>query len=105
MSEQKQSNHPAFLPGLVLARELSNVVQPILAESFPSLEYSAALVGPGSDVLGFDTPMSMDHDWGPRLLLFVPDDAEQTLAATIHGRLSETLPVDNSRILPAFRTA
>jgi hypothetical protein len=29
------------------------------------------LIGNGSEGLGFDTPMSTDHCWGPRLLLFL----------------------------------
>ena len=33
--------------------------------------YSAALIGWGSDVLGYDDEYSRDHNWGPRLLLFV----------------------------------
>ncbi|MEU1640037.1 DUF4037 domain-containing protein [Nonomuraea sp. NPDC005701] len=36
------------------------------------MRHSAALIGPGSEVLAFDTARSADHDWGPRVLLFVP---------------------------------
>ncbi|MET0425800.1 MAG: DUF4037 domain-containing protein, partial [Actinoplanes sp.] len=44
--------------------------------------HAAARLGPGSDVLGFDTPRSTDHDWGPRLELFVddPGDLSEVLA-------------------------
>jgi hypothetical protein len=38
--------------------------------------YAAALLGGGSEVLGLDTEMSQDHDWGPRLTLFVSPEAE-----------------------------
>ena len=63
-----------FLPGLTLARDFfSEIVQPLLAEKTPGVPYAAALIGPGSDVLGFDTPVSCDHDWGPRLQLFLPE--------------------------------
>jgi Domain of unknown function (DUF4037) len=33
--------------------------------------HSAALIGSGSEVLGFDTERSTDHGWGPRLKVFV----------------------------------
>jgi uncharacterized protein DUF4037 len=33
--------------------------------------HSAALIGWGSDVLGFDTERSTDHGWGPRVEVFV----------------------------------
>jgi hypothetical protein len=33
----------------------------------------AALLGPGSEVLGFDTQRSTDHDWGPWLQIFLDD--------------------------------
>ena len=61
-----------FIPGIQL-NELfyREIVQPILEEDFPSLAHSAALIGYGSDVLGYDTPTSMDHNWGLRLKIFL----------------------------------
>ena len=90
--------HPHFIQGLELsALFYEEVVKPTLATHFPGVTYSAALLGHGSDVLGFDTPQSMDHDWGPRLMLFL-DGADresyqdkidhvlrQELAREIHG--------------------
>lgn len=57
-----------FGPGLRLAGEFyARVVRPVLDQAFPGLRYAAALLGPGSEVLGFGTGRSTDHDWGPRL--------------------------------------
>ncbi len=54
-----------FQPGLQVSRVFYHeIVQPILATEFPGLAYAAGLVGPGSDVLGYDDSMSMDHDLG-----------------------------------------
>ena len=36
-------------------------VHPIMEEDYPDLVYSAAHIGWGSDVLGFDTEQSMDY--------------------------------------------
>ena len=68
----------AFISGLQLnARFYSDVVRPLLDEHFPGLAHSAALMGYGSDVLGYDTAMSTDHNWGPRFQLFLsPQDYE-----------------------------
>jgi hypothetical protein len=61
-----------FIPGLELSRLLyESSVKRILATHFADLPYSAALMGRGSDALGFDTPQSMDHDWGSRLMPFL----------------------------------
>ncbi|MBI5031121.1 MAG: DUF4037 domain-containing protein [Chloroflexi bacterium] len=61
-----------FIPGIQL-NELfyHEILKPLLAQNFPTLTYSAALIGSGSDVLGFDTAQSMDHNWGPRVKLFL----------------------------------
>jgi uncharacterized protein DUF4037 len=83
---------PKFTPGLELsARFFSEVVKPILADAFPDLVYSAALIGPGSEVLGYDTVRSTDHGWGPRLQLFVADDNEH-LVSEMDATLSHRLP-------------
>lgn len=83
---------PAFVSGLDLShRFFREIVRPLLSTAFPDLRYAAALLGPGSEVLGFDTEMSTDHDWGPRLFLFLrEEDAERGEA--IGNLLSQQLP-------------
>ena len=83
-----------FVPGLRLAREFyAAVVRPLLDERFPGLPYAVALIGPGSEVAGFDTPRSTDHDWGPRLQIFLRDgDAGTDLATSVTATLAERLP-------------
>lgn len=50
-------------------------MRPLLARAYPGLPHAAARMGPGSEVLGFDGERSVDHDWGPRLELFLsPSD-------------------------------
>ena len=63
---------PAFVPGLKLAEGFFHQeVKPILESHFQVLQYSAALIGSGSEVLEFDTEISVDHHWGPRVMLFL----------------------------------
>jgi hypothetical protein len=83
---------PVYLPGLQLAGEFyAEAVRPILDEQFPRLRYAAALLGPGSEVLGFDSQRSTDHDWGPRLQILLSDgDAARhgtAITALLAGRL------------------
>ena len=57
--------------GLDLARAFYwQAVQPVVVRHFPGLRYSAALLGSGSEVLGYDDAVSRDHHWGPRVMLF-----------------------------------
>ncbi len=82
-----------FVSGLTLARSFfSEVVEPILAKKTPGVAYAAALIGPGSDVLGFDTPISTDHDWGPRLQIFLPAAESPERATLIERVLASELP-------------
>ena len=88
-----ETESPAFIPGLRLCGLFyEDAVRPILETEFPSLRYSAALIGYGSDVLGYDTVRSTDHEWGPRLLLFVEEQAYADVATSIHAGLSQRLP-------------
>jgi hypothetical protein len=84
---------PPFIPGIELNRAFyQEAVRPILAAHFPGLAYSAALIGSGSDVLGCDTAQSTDHEWGPRLLLFLSDTDYPACATEIDEALSRNLP-------------
>lgn len=94
MSRSRDLTRP-FIPGLDLAEAFyREAVKPILDAAYPDLPYTAAHVGTGSDVLGYDTPQSMDHHWGPQLHLFLLDDREEDLAARISATLSERLPTE-----------
>jgi len=84
---------PQLVPGLELSRRLfEEAVRPLLAECFPDLPYSAARIGSGSEVLGYDTERSTDHDWGARLQVFLRDDDVEPVAEPVRTLLSERLP-------------
>jgi Domain of unknown function (DUF4037) len=83
----------SYIPGLELSELFySEAVRPALEADFPGVRYSAAVIGPGSEVLGYDTPLSMDHHWGPRLLLFLSEADYGSYAAQIADALSRKLP-------------
>ncbi|WP_246108128.1 DUF4037 domain-containing protein [Saccharothrix saharensis] len=79
------------MPGLVLAeRFYREAVEPLVRAHFGEVPHSAARIGSGSEVLGFDTERSADHEWGPRLQLFL--DPDDTRADDIRTALAEHLP-------------
>lgn len=83
---------PTFIPGLDLCgRFYTELVRPLLDQHYPRLKYAAALIGYGSEVLGFDTAMSMDHAWSPRLLLFL-GESDAPLGDAIYAMLANELP-------------
>ena len=86
---------PKFIPGLTLSRLFYHeAVRPVLQTHFPRLRYSAALIGWGSEVLGFDDRTSRDHHWGPRVLLFLDDRDHLRLENKISEVLANELPCE-----------
>ena len=86
------SSTQAFLPGCELSRRFYwEAVRPVLDLHFPGLPHAAALIGPGSEVLGFDSELSMDHDWFPRVQLFLREE-DIGLEAGIRQMLAGCLP-------------
>lgn len=76
-----------FTTGAELSgRFYAEVVRPLLRGQ----PHSAALLGWGSDVLGYDDQMSTDHGWGPRLLVFLErEDRIEGLETVLDDRLPE----------------
>ena len=84
---------PVFLPGIELSRRFyQDVVAPFMESALPQFPHSAALLGPGSEVLGFDTKRSTDRDWGPRLQLFLHPPACAAHARQLDSALAAELP-------------
>ena len=89
----KFDSDPNFVPGLVLSeRFFHSAVEPLIATHFPTLRYSAARLSRGSDVMGFDTPQSRDHHWGPKTTLFLADDDVARHGDEIVTMLGNELP-------------
>jgi hypothetical protein len=89
----KSPDSPIFIPGLKLAEGFFyDEVEPILKSRFTGIAYSAALIGSGSEVLGFDTKMSVDHHWGPRVMLFLTPADFDTRKEMIRSTLGTELP-------------
>jgi Domain of unknown function (DUF4037) len=59
-----------FLPGAEVGRVF---YQEVVASRLVGVRHSAARLGTGSDVLGYDTARSTDHDWGARLAVLVAE--------------------------------
>ena len=92
MNEESYSSYD-FIPGLDLSEIFYNeAVKPVLEEHFPDLLYSAARLGSGSDVLRYDTAQSMDHDWGPKLQLFLAESEYEGLHDDVDDALRNHLP-------------
>ena len=65
-------------------------MRPVLERRFPRLEHAAALIGSGSEVIGYDDDVSADHNWGPTVQLFVRELGPK---ADVVQALAEELPV------------
>ncbi len=84
-----------FMKGLDLSQVFyEEAVKPLLESEFPNLVYSAGHLGAGSDVLGFDTEQSMDHDWGPKLLLFLGEKDYEKYHESLDTFLGHNLPTE-----------
>jgi hypothetical protein len=82
-----------FISGLILSEAFYwEIVRPILDSSFPGLAHAAGRIDGGSDVLGFDDETSMDHDWGPRLMLFLSQEDHPRYSEQIKLVLANQLP-------------
>lgn len=82
-----------FIKGLKLNELFYNeVVASVLKSYFPDLQYSAALIGWGSDVLSYDDAQSADHNWGIRLQLFLSERDSEKYRKTISNALDKRLP-------------
>jgi hypothetical protein len=77
---------PSFVPGLELARAFYEEVIVLLVGETP---HSAALLGTGSEVLGYDSARSTDHGWGLRIQLFVDGENVEPLGRAIDEALPE----------------
>ncbi len=93
--EEERGGHAvrSFIKGLDLSEAFFNQVgKKILEKDFPNIKYSAALIGYGSDVIGFDTAMSTDHMWGPRFYIFLEEANFETIKQGISQAFSEQFP-------------
>lgn len=80
--------------GLDLCRLFyDEVVRPVIDGSFPKLSYAAAVIGSGSEVLGFDDETSRDHDWGPHVMLFVSENDCAAIGQAMQEALNQAVPL------------
>jgi hypothetical protein len=81
----------SIMQGIELCRRFYiEIVEPLM-KNFSSIEHSAALIGSGSEVLGYDTDMSRDHDFSPRVYLFL-NELDNGLSETIRELLEQRIP-------------
>ncbi|KQC12760.1 MAG: hypothetical protein APR63_10455 [Desulfuromonas sp. SDB] len=90
-----------FISGLLKMKgiELSeaffnNCIFPILKSNFPEVldSISAAILGDGSEVLGFDDHISHDHNYTPRVILFLDDGRYDQYADELKEKLYQFIP-------------
>ena len=91
----KLEDMPDFIPGMRLCEDYYwEAVRPILDKHFSQVSHSTARLDYGSDVMGFDTPQSRDHAWGPRAMLFLSDDDYEQYRDSISEVMARELPLE-----------
>ncbi len=82
-----------FIPSLQLSRMLyEEKITPIMEKEFPNVAYAAATSGMCSEILGLDDEVSMDHEWGPRVTLFLSDEDHAQYAEAIATAFRDAFP-------------
>jgi hypothetical protein len=56
-----------------------------LAPRLAGIDCAAALLGPGSEMLGYDDARSTDHDWPPQVTVFTTADIRALLPRSFEG--------------------
>ncbi|WP_375452651.1 DUF4037 domain-containing protein [uncultured Devosia sp.] len=81
------------MQGIELSRGFYfDLVQPWLNEVAPGLRHAAALIGYGSELLGFDDEMSRDHNWGPRVRIYLARDDFGAYARRLVDQFTNVMP-------------
>jgi len=82
-----------FIPSLELSRMLfEEEIEPIMEKEFPGLQYSAATLGMCSEVLGLDDEVSMDHEWGPRIMIYLSEQDKLRYSKDANQVFRKSLP-------------
>ena len=75
-----------FVNGLELCRRYYvTYVEPMLKKQFAPYfdRMTIGLVGEGSDCFGFDDPISADHDYGPDVCIWLPEDLYDQIGESV----------------------
>lgn len=82
------------MKGLELSRRYyTQTVMPAFRSEFPA-DYGLmafGLAGPGSECYGYDDEISRDHDWGPKICIWIPDDLYRSKGEELQ-QFYESLP-------------
>ncbi|RIK33505.1 MAG: hypothetical protein DCC55_34835 [Chloroflexi bacterium] len=75
-------------------RFFQEYVHPLLSNRYSALlpALSAAILGDGSEVLGYDDEISHDHNFCPRVIVFVPDERFGAVGESLRQALVEAAP-------------
>ena len=95
---REKSPETEFISGLELSRAyFEEFGRPMLQEQFGEYmnEIAAGLCGEGSDCLGYDDPVSRDHDFGPRFSIWVSDE--------VYGQIGDRLQAAYDALPKTFR--
>lgn len=83
-----------FVPELELNEGFYfDIVKKIIEKRYPNLTYAAGLLGHCSGCLGFDTHISTDHGWGPRLQLFLNEEETKDFKIPLYETFANELPL------------
>ena len=75
-------------------RFYADIVRPFLDRSVSDRPHAAALLGYGSELLGFDDDTSRDHNWGPRVQIILGQDDFAAHARTLVADFARVAPPD-----------
>ncbi len=84
-----------FISGLELSRLLyEEEIKPLMDREFLGLKSAVATLGMCSEIFGLDDEISMDHEWGPRLTVFLSEEDHQRYSTELMASFQKSLPTN-----------